>query len=37
MPANGSNRFGGVRLASGWLFAIAQWYPRLTVYGDLTG
>ena len=37
IPGNGSERTARQRLASGWLYAVAQWFPRLAVYDDLTG
>jgi hypothetical protein len=37
IPGNGSQRTGRERLASGWLYAVAQWFPRLAVYDDLAG
>jgi hypothetical protein len=37
IPANGSERTGRERLASGWLYAVAQWFPRLAVFDDLAG
>jgi hypothetical protein len=37
IPENGSNRMGRRPAAGGWLYAIAQWFPRVAVYDDLSG
>jgi hypothetical protein len=37
IPENGSDRIGRERLASGWLYAIGQWFPRVAVYDDVSG
>ena len=37
VPEHGSDRMGREQFASGWLYEIAQWYPRLAVYDDVRG
>lgn len=36
-PEHGSDRMGRERLPEGWLYEIAEWYPRLAVYDDVRG
>ena len=37
VPEHGSDRMGRERFAAGWLYEIAEWYPRLAVYDDVRG
>src|SRR5437016_4413485 len=37
VPEHGSDRMGREQLAGGWLYEIAQWYPRVAVYDDVRG
>src|SRR2546425_5880990 len=34
---HGADRMGREQFAEGWLYEIAQWYPRLAVYDDVRG
>ncbi|MGI4728046.1 MAG: M1 family metallopeptidase [Janthinobacterium lividum] len=37
IPENGTDRMGRVRTNNGWIYEMAQWYPRMEVYDDLSG
>ena len=37
VPEHGSDRMGREQFAAGWLYEVAQWYPRLAVYDDVRG
>jgi peptidase M1-like protein len=37
VPEHGSDRMGREQLPNGWLYEIAQWYPRVAVYDDVRG
>jgi hypothetical protein len=37
VPDHGSDRMGREPVSGGWLYEIAQWYPRLAVYDDVRG
>ena len=37
VPEHGSDRMGRKQYPAGWLYEIAQWYPRMAVYDDVRG
>src|SRR5438874_11153772 len=37
VPEHGSDRMGREQLAGGWLYEVAQLYPRVAVYDDVRG
>jgi len=37
IPKYGSDRMGRLKTKNGWVYTIAQWYPRMTVYDDVRG
>jgi hypothetical protein len=37
IPEHGSDRMGREQGPAGWLYEIAEWYPRLAVYDDVRG
>jgi len=37
IPKYGTDRMGRVQTKNGWIYEIAQWYPRMEVYDDVTG
>jgi len=37
IPEYGTDRTGRVQTKNGWIFEIAQWFPRMEVYDDITG
>lgn len=37
VPEYGTDRMGRLRTKNGWVYTIAQWYPRMCVYDDLQG
>ncbi len=37
IPVNGSDRMGHLTTQNGEIFTIAQWFPRMSVYDDVTG
>lgn len=37
IPVNGSDRLGHLTTKNGEIYSIAQWFPRMSVYDDVTG
>ncbi len=37
IPEYGTDRMGRQDTKNGWIYEIAQWYPRMEVYDDVTG
>jgi hypothetical protein len=37
IPEYGTDRMGRLRTKNGWVYEIAQWYPRMCVYDDQQG
>ncbi|MFV0604768.1 MAG: M1 family metallopeptidase [Niabella sp.] len=37
IPEYGSDRMGRLHTKNGWIYEVAQWYPRMCVYDDLQG
>jgi len=37
VPQYGMDRCGRLKVKDGWIYSIAQWYPRLCVYDDIKG
>lgn len=37
IPEYGTDRMGRQNSKNGWIYEIAQWYPRMEVYDDVTG
>ncbi|MFY0256063.1 M1 family metallopeptidase [Chitinophaga sp. 30R24] len=37
IPEYGTDRNGRLLTANGWIYEIAQWYPRMAVYDDILG
>ncbi len=37
VPEYGTDRMGRNHTQNGWIYQIAQWYPRMEVYDDVTG
>lgn len=37
VPKYGTDRMGRVDTKNGWIYEIAQWYPRMCVYDDIEG
>jgi hypothetical protein len=37
VPQYGSDRMGRLNTKNGWIYEIAQWFPRLCVYDDIQG
>jgi hypothetical protein len=37
IPEYGTDRTGRLLTKNGWIYTIAQWYPRMEVYDDITG
>ncbi len=37
VPQYGADRMGRLKTQEGWIYEIAQWYPRMCVYDDIKG
>ncbi len=37
IPEEGMDRMGRLEVEEGWIYAMAQWYPRVAVFDDVTG
>lgn len=37
IPEYGSDRMGRLETNNGWIYELAQWYPRMVVYDDIQG
>jgi len=37
VPEYGTDRMGRLRTKNGWVYTIAQWYPKMAVYDDIQG
>ncbi len=37
VPEYGTDRMGRLKTDNGWVYEIAQWYPRICVYDDIQG
>ncbi len=37
VPDYGSDRLGRLKTKNGWIYEVAQWYPRMAVYDDMEG
>ena len=37
IPEQGTDRMGRMETANGWIYTIAQWYPRMCVYDNVLG
>ncbi|VAV86141.1 Zn-dependent aminopeptidase [hydrothermal vent metagenome] len=37
IPEYGADRMGRIKQEQGWVYEIAQWYPRMAVYDDVKG
>ena len=37
IPPYGSDRMGRIETENGWIYQLAQWYPRMAVYDDIKG
>lgn len=37
IPEYGTDRTGRLKTPEGWIYDVAQWYPRMEVYDDVTG
>ena len=37
IPEYGTDRMGRLRTKNGWIYEVAQWYPRICVYDDVQG
>lgn len=37
VPEYGTDRTGRLRTKNGWIYTVAQWYPRMCVYDDVQG
>ena len=37
VPGYGSDRMGRLKTKNGWIYEVAQWFPRMCVYDDVQG
>jgi Peptidase family M1 domain len=37
IPEHGTDRMGRMETSNGWIYTIAQWYPRMCVYDNVLG
>lgn len=37
VPEYGSDRMGRLKTKNGWIYEVAQWFPRMAVYDDIQG
>ncbi|MDR3713016.1 MAG: M1 family metallopeptidase [Puia sp.] len=37
VPQYGTDRMGRLQTGNGWIYEVAQWYPRMAVYDDVSG
>ena len=37
VPVRGTDRMGRLKTKNGWIYEIAQWFPRVCVYDDIQG
>jgi len=37
VPAYGTDRMGRLSTKNGWIYEVAQWFPRMAVYDDIQG
>lgn len=37
IPQKGMDRMGRLKVDGGWVYALAQWYPRVAVFDDIEG
>jgi hypothetical protein len=37
IPEYGTDRMGRMKTSNGWIYEIAQWFPRMAVYDDVEG
>lgn len=37
IPQKGMDRMGRLEVADGWIYAMAQWYPKVAVFDDIEG
>lgn len=37
IPQYGTDRMGRLQTKNGWIYQLAQWYPRMEVYDDVSG
>ncbi|MFK5889543.1 MAG: M1 family metallopeptidase [Flavobacteriaceae bacterium] len=37
VPKYGADRMGRIKQEQGWVYEVAQWYPRMAVYDDVKG
>ena len=37
VPEYGTDRMGRLKTKNGWVYEVAQWFPRMCVYDDIQG